>query len=117
MENNSTLQKITIPIQLSDELESRIRKQSWREAITYRGIAPHEYFINNQNQKLFDLLSDAIEKYGEYSLFRLHARETKYKCLNLGTYRYWQIEDVLNRCKLSDVRFVNGAYEPKLPER
>ena len=102
---------------LREELAAKIKKQPWREATTYKLIAPHEYFIEHQNQELFNALSEAITKYGEDSLFRLNGRTNKYKCLSLGEHRYWRIEEVLNRCKLSDLRFVDGLYEPNLPKK
>lgn len=86
------------------DLEKGIKDQYWRNAKTYGKIAPHEYFLQEWNEKLFAALSEIISKEGKEEFFKLGATKYKYRYFYLGQYRYWAIEDVLNRAKVQHIK-------------
>jgi len=81
------------------QLDQQINKQRWQNAKTYEKTAPHEYFIDKWNPKLFIALRDKISTDGIKEKFQLTktSRVYTYKYLYLGGYRYWNIGAVLNR--------------------
>ena len=74
-------------------LKERIKKQYWKKT-TY--IQPHEYILEPWNKELFDEIKKMINKNGYEVIFLGKA----YRCLNIGEYKYWYMEDVLNRALL-----------------
>lgn len=87
------------------DLEKGIEDQYWQNAKTYEKIAPHEYFIKEWNEELFARLSDAISKEGKEEFFKLGDTKYKYRYFYFGQYRYWAIEDVLNRALIKKIKY------------
>lgn len=60
-------------------------------------VSPHEYIVcTNRDFLLYQLLRDLIEKDGYVEHFKGQA----YKYYNIGEYKYWIIEHILNRAKI-----------------
>ena len=90
--------------QETDELNKGILEQRWQNAKTYEKIAPHEYFIESWNPKLFSLFLKAIKINGKDEIFSLLKTKKMYRYLYLGKYRYWQDGVVLNRTKIDKIK-------------
>jgi len=69
----------------------------WREAKTYSKIAPHEYILEKDYPEFFKKIKAKIEKDGKDEPFTLLGHTNVYKYFYTVTYRYWIIENVLNR--------------------
>jgi len=100
-----------IPKDVKAKLISAIEKQEWRRAKTYEKIAPHEYFLESDNRSLFRLFKNTIYKYGVNELFRLSKKMSPYPCryMYLGKYRYWVMENILNRAETKYIRYKDGV--------
>lgn len=86
------------------DLEKGIKDQYWQNAKTYEKIAPHEYFLQEWNEELFAKLGEAISKDGKEEFFKLGNTKYKYRYFYFGQYRYWAIENVLNRAKIQHIK-------------
>lgn len=75
------------------ELENRLQKQPFTFAKTYAKTAPHEYIVKGQNPELFDDVKAAIKEHGYNAKFG----KWTYRYLNIGEYKYWAFQTVLNR--------------------
>lgn len=109
MESKQKLVENLIPKKVEDELLKLVKKQKWTKAKTYEKIAPHEYFIINDNRDLFIKLCECIKKYGKYEIFKLFNSETKNRYLCLGGHRYWHYRVVMNRTKTSSIIHKDGV--------
>jgi len=94
-----------LPKKTGQELIKGVTAQKWRNAKTYENFAPHEYFLKSQNKRLFNLLSEAIEKYGKDESFLLREKQYKYRYFYLDKCRYWRIGEVLNRTNVENVGY------------
>jgi len=72
----------------------------WREAKTYREIAPHKYILKEDYPDLFDKYKSRIEEDGINEKFTLFGHTKIYRYLYSRGYKYWIIENVLNRGKI-----------------
>ena len=72
--------------------------------MTYRETAPHEYILERDYADKFHIIAERIDKEGVKELFTMFGQETWYTYLYCGGYRYWRIEDVLNRCPARAMR-------------
>lgn len=79
------------------EIKKEIAEQEWIFAKTYAKTAPHEYIVRKSNPKFFDKMKKLINKEGYGAPWR---DGTIYKYLKIGKYKYWCIEDILNRDKI-----------------
>lgn len=71
---------------------------AWREAVTYRLIAPHEYVVvSPANETAFRTLGDAIRAHGQRDTF--HGHSYKYLHLDGHGWKYWRFRRVLNRAR------------------
>ena len=82
-------------------VERFIDQCNWTFAKTMPDI-PHEYTVRDtlsvDNKKVFDALNDGyIRKYGSTAPFGTR----NYTYLTLGNHKYWIIENILNRAKIS----------------
>jgi hypothetical protein len=71
----------------------------WTFAKTYTD-APHEYFIRQDYPEVFASLAELIRKDGVKEQFTLRGKTRWYKYLYLEDYKYWTIQNVMNRCKV-----------------
>lgn len=76
------------------ELERLIDLARWR-ATDY--LAPHEYVLSCDYPELHAALKAYLIEHGYVGLFL----DREYVYVNVGAYRYWIIEDVLNRARLN----------------
>ena len=89
-------------------MEKFIRKQikdslnhiEWTFAKTYAKFAPHEYFVDKQYPRSFRLFKMMIREYGVNKKFTLFGHTKTYRYLFFEGYKYWNIENILNREKL-----------------
>ena len=81
-----------------EELLKEIEKQRWKFAETYAKTAPHEYILKEWNTELFNVICDLIDADGYEENFY----NVKYRYYNIGEFKYWCCEDVLNRCKIGN---------------
>jgi hypothetical protein len=72
----------------------------WIEAKTYAKIAPHEYIVQEDEPAVYDKYEELIKKYGKDEEFTLHGKTNTYKYYYEGDYKYWVIENILNRVKI-----------------
>jgi hypothetical protein len=80
-----------------NNLNEEINKQKWTSAKTYVKTAPHEYIVDKQNPELFKTICGMIDKEGYYAEFTLFGNTKTYKYLKIGNYKYWHIDNILNR--------------------
>ena len=73
--------------------EELVEMVEWR-ATNY--IAPHEYVLEHQERELFARMKTKIAREGYDGPF---LRKT-YRYVNIGSFRYWIVGNVLNRAKL-----------------
>ena len=81
-----------------EELLKRIEKQYWKFAKTYAKTAPHEYMLKEWNPELFKAICNLIDAAG----YEEHFYSVKFRYYNLGEFKYWRCEDILNRCKVEN---------------
>ncbi len=100
------------------ELKKEIKKQRWQEAKTYAKTAPHKYFIKQWNKKLFLALSRAIANFGRKEFFKLETNKYKNKYFYLDEYRYWAIDNVLNRTLIKRIKYdKEGVSYQEVPRK
>ncbi len=75
------------------ELERLIDGAQWR-ATNY--LSPHEYVLSRDYPELYAALRAYLLDQGYVGLFL----NREYTYGNIGVYRYWIIEDVVNRARL-----------------
>jgi hypothetical protein len=73
---------------------------SWIFAKTYAKIAPHEYIVKENEPELFDEYKKKIDLSGKEESFTLHEKTNIYRYYYEGNYKYWIIENILNRAKI-----------------
>jgi len=56
-------------------------------------ISPHEYILEKNEPELHAALSELIDNYGYPRMFQ----GKEYTCYNILEYRYWHMEEVINR--------------------
>ncbi|MEM4359428.1 MAG: hypothetical protein QXT45_02755 [Candidatus Bilamarchaeaceae archaeon] len=71
----------------------------WKFAFTYRNVAPHWYIIQEKYPEYFDEMKAKIKKYGEERTFCALSGILFNKYYIEGGYKYWIMDDVLNRAK------------------
>ncbi len=76
-----------------EELERLIDDADWR-ATSY--LSPHEYVLSLDCPELYTTLEGHLLDRGYKGLFL----NREYTYANIGAYRYWIVEDVLNRARL-----------------
>jgi hypothetical protein len=59
-------------------------------------IRPHEYFLRKEHPGLYDLLKQAVAEHGYDASFY----GTRFRYLNLGDYKYWVYDTLINRERL-----------------
>jgi hypothetical protein len=72
----------------------------WTFAKTYAKIAPHEYIVKEQEPDLFAEYEAKIAKSGKEEPFTLHGKTNIYRYYYEGDYKYWIIENILNRAEV-----------------
>lgn len=81
--------------------ENFIDKIDWTFAETMAKI-PHYYIVRDnliqEDKKMFDKLASLIEQKGTIEIFQ----SKPYKYLLLGRYKYWVIDNVINRVSMSN---------------
>jgi hypothetical protein len=97
LEKNINEQTVTEPVRWYLRLfENFIDKINWTFAKTMAEI-PHYYIVRDNllenEKKEFDELSSLINEKGIYEQFQMK----QYKYLRLGKYKYWVIDNVINR--------------------
>ena len=79
-----------------NEIKNFILKADWTFAKTMPGI-PHYYVVRDSlsksDKKLFDDFGKFIDKHGYTAKFF----SKKYTYYKIGNYKYWIIENILNR--------------------
>ena len=76
-----------------------LNKQNWIFAKTMVQI-PHYYIVRDnlspEDKVIFDNLKKEIEEKGYFEEFQ----GKNYQYLNIGSYKYWVIDNILNRTKI-----------------
>ena len=72
------------------KLKNLINKAIWKKT-TY--IKPHEYILEQERPILFSLIKKMIDELGYDKMFL----KKEYRYLNFEGYKYWIVENVLNR--------------------
>ena len=76
-----------------EELESMIVDAEWR-VTSY--LSPHEYVLSRDYPQLYTTLEGHLLDHGYKGLFL----NEEYTYANIGAYRYWIADGVLNRARL-----------------
>ena len=71
----------------------------WKEAKTYKKIAPHEYIVQHEQYETWKKYKKLIDEYGVDEKFTLFGHTNTYKYYYEDNYKYWRIENILNRTK------------------
>ncbi len=87
-----------------EELERMILDAKWR-GTSY--VSPHEYVLSRDYPELYMALERYLLAHGYTGLFL----DQEYTYANIGAYRYWILEGVLNRARL-DTPGVEEVKEP-----
>lgn len=64
-------------------------KIKWRQAKTFAKIAPHEYFLQNDNPAAFAYYQSFLDKEGVDEPFTLFGHTKRYRYYYTNTHRYW----------------------------
>lgn len=96
------------------KIKKFIMRNKWTFAKTMPEI-PHYYVVrdnlSDKDKKIFDEFSEFIKKRGHTAKF--YSKE--YTCLNINNYKYWVIENILNREKIKDVTIPDDSPEKRVP--
>ena len=84
------------------ELERLINEGQWRST---NYLSPHEYVLSRDYPELYSALKAYLLDHGYAGLFL----DQEYTYVNLGAYRYWIVESVVNRASLE----TSGVEEVK----
>jgi hypothetical protein len=79
------------------ELLQLINKAYWKKT---NYIQPHEYMLRKDYSEVYSALKEKIDKEGYEAKFLGKV----YKYVNIGEYRYWAYDTLINRALLSEVR-------------
>ena len=74
------------------KLSSLIRNANW---IKTDFIKPHEYVVEETDPELVEAIKKKLVQNGYYEKFM----GEEYRYIDIGDYKYWYIEPVLNRTK------------------
>lgn len=78
------------------EIIDKIGSQPWRKN-KWAGN-PHEYIVDKWSPEFFQEMCEVIDK----NFHKVKWRDGQiYHCINIGEYRYWHYDTILNRCLLS----------------
>lgn len=80
-------------------LQQFISSRYWKFAKTYAKTAPHEYTVRSwkpDEQENFEMFSQAITKYGTDQWWR----GGKWRYLIVNNFKYWTMDDVINRVEV-----------------
>jgi hypothetical protein len=75
------------------QLINQVEKVKWRKTTTFKPPCDHEYILKPQYPELWESLAKEIDEKGV--MVEFFGKE--YRCLYMGEYKYWYIDDVLNR--------------------
>jgi hypothetical protein len=70
----------------------------WIFAKTFAETAPHEYILEEQYPEFFSHMAELISEHGVDQPFTIDGKIHSYRYFYAGGYRYWIIENILNRC-------------------
>jgi hypothetical protein len=88
----------------NQSFEQRIQALRWKYAKTYPD-APHEYILQSSDPEAFAYYQEKLETEFIREEFTLRGRTYWYSYYYPGDgYRYWIIQDVLNRCRVDTVQ-------------
>jgi hypothetical protein len=87
-----------------DIVQDSAENIAWRKT-TY--IRPHEYFMREDFPDLYDQLKRAVADHG-YEGYFYH---TPFRYLNLGAYKYWVYDTLINRERLDLVHPTKAQSE------
>ncbi len=76
-------------------IEDMINKSVW---IKTSHIQPHEYVLKQTHPDLFSTMSELLSKNG----YKTRFGQKEYLYINIEGYKYWLVDDVLNREKMSN---------------
>jgi hypothetical protein len=84
-----------------DEYEKDKNKKigEWVRAKTYESIAPHEYIVKEKQPQVYLWYKRHIINKGKDESFTLHGSTNIYRYYYEGDYKYWIIDNILNRAK------------------
>lgn len=82
-----------IPDEVHSSLVNLCSSAEWRKTTTYPLHLEHEYVLREKYPELYQLLSDAINRYGYDESFY----SKTYRYLILDGYRYWHFDTLINR--------------------
>ena len=74
------------------ELELLVDGVVWRKTDYIR---PHEYIVQENHPELFSALAEALEH--DEAVYSEIFQGWEYNYLVIGNYKYWRIDDVVNR--------------------
>lgn len=82
------------------EAKNFLESKNWIFAKTYAKTAPHEYIVKEhlKDQEGFEEVAKFINKNGEKEKFW----NRDYTYLKVGEYKYWNIENIINRVELNN---------------
>ena len=82
-----------VPVSLFPSLLDLCNSAEWRKTTTYPPHLEHEYILIEKQPELVQMLCAAIDEFGYDEVF--YSRTYRY--LNLGDYRYWHFDTLVNR--------------------
>lgn len=85
-----------------EQLNGILSKWKFKEAKTFAKVAPHEYIvlIPSRDRVLWNLMENCIAEFGVDEPFRIFQTVKTYRYLYLNGYKYWKIEQIINRVKV-----------------
>jgi hypothetical protein len=87
-----------------DLIQESAEAISWTKT-TY--IRPHEYFLRKDHPSVYDLLQQAVAEHG----CDAHFYRSLFRYLNLGDYKYWVYDTLINRERLDLVHPTRAQSE------
>ena len=91
---------------IREELQLAVDAAQWRKTDYVR---PHEYIVQHTHPALFADLTEALQSGEGVHPGTFGGRECRY--LYVGEYKYWRIEDVVNRELLTERAAGSGQGE------
>ena len=91
------MNEIKMPQIDEKQSESMLSEVKWTFAKTYAKTAPHEYIVNHQYPSVFEQMCNSIDAEGYDQDFTLSGHTNRYRYYNLGGYKYWHFDTILNR--------------------
>lgn len=79
------------------QFENYAKQFRWRFAKTMPQI-PHEYIVIENHKTKIAIIKSMLAEINEYGYYAIFGDKV-YQYLNAGEYKYWVVENIINRAK------------------